>query len=100
MPQFSVKLITYDPVIIEAFERLRKGRKLAAFTHEALKYFLTSDRGRKVIELMSNYNLSHLHLGHDIIKVELPKKPVPAEFDFPSEMATVSFSDVMENILK
>ena len=50
---------------------------------------------------MSNYNLSHLHLGHDIIKVELPKKkPVPTEFNVPSEMATVSFCDVMENILK
>ena len=100
MPQFSVKLITYDPVIIEALERLRKYRKQAAFTHEALEFFLTSERGRKVIKLMSN-NLPYMHPGHDIIKVEQPQKPIHTEFNVPaSDMATVSYCDVMENILK
>ena len=52
MPQFSVKLITYDPVIIEAFESLRKGRKQASFTNEALKHFLATEKGKQVLSLM------------------------------------------------
>jgi hypothetical protein len=54
MPQFSVKLITYDPVIIEAFESLRKGRKQAAFTQEALKQFLATEKGKQVLSLMKS----------------------------------------------
>lgn len=52
MPQFTIKLNTYDPATIEAFDRLRKNRKQAAFTHEALKYFLTTEKGRQVLLLM------------------------------------------------
>jgi hypothetical protein len=52
MPQFSVKLITYDPSIIAAFERLRKNRKHAAFTQEALKHFLATEKGEQVLMLM------------------------------------------------
>lgn len=52
MPHYSVKLATYDPAIIDAFDRLRKNRKQAAFTHEALKHFLATDRGIQVLLLM------------------------------------------------
>ncbi len=56
MPQFTIKLNTYDPAIVDAFERLRKSRKQAAFTHEALKHFLASEAGERVIALMSGNN--------------------------------------------
>ena len=52
MPQYSIKLCTYDPTIIDAFERLRKNRKQAAFTHEALKQFLAMEKGGQVLQLM------------------------------------------------
>jgi len=52
MPQYSLKLCTYDPNIIDAFARLRKNRKQAAFTHEALKQFLSSEKGCQVLQLM------------------------------------------------
>lgn len=52
MPQYSIKLCTYDPAIIDAFDRLRKNRKQAAFTHEALKYFLLTEKGVQVLSLM------------------------------------------------
>jgi len=52
VPQYSIKLCTYDPTIIDAFERLRKNRKQAAFTHEALKYFFSTEKGEQVLLLM------------------------------------------------
>lgn len=52
MPHYSVKLSTYDPAIIDAFDRLRKNRKQASFTHEALKHFLSTERGIQVLILM------------------------------------------------
>jgi len=52
VPQYSIKLCTYDPEVIDAFERLRKNRKQAAFTHEALKYFFSSGKGGQVLLLM------------------------------------------------
>jgi hypothetical protein len=54
MPQYTIKLHTYDPDIVEAFERLRKNRKQAAFTHEALKHFIASGRASLIMSLMSN----------------------------------------------
>lgn len=65
MPQFTIKLHTYDPEIVEAFERLRKNRKQAAFTHEALKHFIASGKASQMIALMSN--------GHQL---PLPKAAV------------------------
>jgi len=53
MAQFTLKIKTYDPDIINAFARLRKSRKQSAYTHEALKYFLSSDQGMQVMELMA-----------------------------------------------
>jgi hypothetical protein len=52
VPQYSIKLCTYDPTIIDAFERLRKNRKQAAFTHEALKYYFANEKGGQVLLLM------------------------------------------------
>jgi len=52
VPQYSIKLCTYDPTIIDALERLRKNRKQAAFTHEALKYFFSTEKGGQVLLLM------------------------------------------------
>jgi hypothetical protein len=54
MPQYTIKLHTYDPDIVEAFERLRKNRKQAAFTHEALKHFIASGKASQIIALMIN----------------------------------------------
>lgn len=54
MPQYTIKLHTYDPDIVEVFERLRKNRKQAAFTHEALKHFIASGKAAQMIALMSN----------------------------------------------
>ena len=52
MAQYTLKIKTYDPGIVSAFERLRKSRKQSAYTHEALKYFLASEQGVRVMELM------------------------------------------------
>lgn len=54
MPQYTIKLHTYDPDIVEAFEQLRKNRKQAAFTHEALKHFIASGKASQMIALMSS----------------------------------------------
>jgi hypothetical protein len=59
VPQYSIKLCTYDPTIIDAFERLRKNRKQAAFTHEALKYFFSTEKGGQVLLLMEGNASSH-----------------------------------------
>ena len=52
VPVYSLKLSTYDPEIIDAFERLRKSRKQATFTHEAIKQFLATGRGKQVLANM------------------------------------------------
>lgn len=52
MPLYSLKLSTYDPEIIDVFERLRKSRKQATFTHEAIKQFLSTDRGKQMLTIM------------------------------------------------
>lgn len=52
VPLYSLKLSTYDPEIIDAFERLRKCRKQATFTHEAIKQFLSTERGKQVLANM------------------------------------------------
>lgn len=52
MAQYTLKIKTYDPGIVSAFERLRKSRKQSAYTHEALKYFLASEQGSRVMNLM------------------------------------------------
>ncbi|MBI1919729.1 MAG: hypothetical protein HYS23_01470 [Geobacter sp.] len=104
MPQYTIKLNTYDPDIVEAFERLRKSRKQAAFTHEALKYFLASEKGVQVIDLMSHDYLQPSRSAHIDNKVELPQNRVQTEqtvFPEPdSDLSKGYCSDVMEKILK
>jgi hypothetical protein len=68
VPQYSIKLCTYDPAIIDAFDRLRKNRKQAAFTHEALKYFLLTEKGVQVLSLMEGKTTT-----------ELPQSKVPSQ---------------------
>jgi len=104
MPQFTIKLNSYDPVIVEAFSLLRKSRKQAAFTHEALKYFLASEMGVQVIDLMCRDNSSSLQPTHKANPVEQPRDAAPkARNDFPSPTSNLtndSCCDVMEKILK
>jgi len=71
VPQYSVKLCTYDPTIIDAFERLRKNRKQAAFTHEALKYFFSTGKGGQVLLLMEG-NASSQPFTADSLSTESP----------------------------
>lgn len=52
MTQYSLKLRTYEPAIIDAFERLRGNRKQASFTREALKEFLSTEKGKQTLMLM------------------------------------------------
>ena len=104
MPQFTIKLNTYDPGIVEAFSLLRKSRKQAAFTQEALKYFLASEMGIQVIDLMCRDNSSSETPAHKANPVEQLKDSLPkARNDFPSpasNLAKDSCCDVMEKILK
>jgi hypothetical protein len=71
VPQYSIKLCTYDPTIIDAFERLRKNRKQAAFTHEALKYFFSTEKGGQVLLLMEG-NTSRQPITADSLSTESP----------------------------
>ena len=71
MAQYSIKLCTYDPTIIDAYERLRKNRKQAAFTNEALKYFLSTEKGVLVLSLMEG---------------KMTTEPCPASFPLQSDM--------------
>ena len=104
MPQFTIKLNTYDPIIVEAFSLLRKSRKQAAFTQEALKYFLASEMGVQVIDLMCRDSSSSSQPTQRDKPVEQLKDSVPkARNDFPSptsNLAKGSCCDVMEKILK
>jgi len=104
MPQYTIKLNTYDPVIVEAFSLLRKNRKQAAFTQEALKYFLASEMGVQVIDLMCRDNSSSLQPTHKANPVEQLKDSVPkSKNNFPSPTSNLtndSCCDVMEKILK
>ena len=104
MPQYTIKLNTYDPAIVGVFERLRKNRKQAAFTHEALKYFLASEMGVQVIDLMCRDNASSLQPAHKANPAEQLHDSVPkAQNNFPSytsNLANDSCGDVMEKILK
>ena len=104
MPQYTIKLNTYDPVLVEAFERLRRSRKQAAFTHEALKYFLASEKGGQVIDLMSRDHLPTVRPDHNANRDELSQSPVlTGQTVSPAPSSDLSKSyccDVMEKILK
>lgn len=98
MPHYSVKLATYDPAIIDAFDRLRKNRKQAAFTHEALKQFLSTEKGIQVLLLMERkpIDLSSASIALPPEKIDIGKAS-PERI-----MATTSVdsSSVLDSILK
>ena len=77
--QFSIKLCTYDPVIIDAFERLRKNRKQAAFTNEALKYFLSIEKGVLVLSLMEGKTTTESCPASIPLQSDMPINGAPAE---------------------
>ena len=101
MALFSVKLITYDPVIIDAFDRLRKSRKQAAFTQEALKYFLATEKGVRVLMLMEgNAPVSATRTTSISVaepRVEATKEP---KAPFQCGVSQDSSSDIIASILK
>jgi hypothetical protein len=86
MPQYTIKLHTYDPDIVDAFERLRRNRKQAAFTHEALKHFIVSGKATQMIALMSDgcrppqpkaaQGTAHRETNRDDVPVEQAPRPV------------------------
>lgn len=78
MPQYSIKICTYDPAIIEAFDRLRKNRKQAAFTHEALKQFLSTEKGGQVLQLMEGKSSAIAPLSANTLRVESPIEGINA----------------------
>lgn len=79
VPQYSIKLCTYDPTIIDAFERLRKNRKQAAFTHEALKYFLSTEKGVLVLSLMEGKTTTGPCPASIQLQSDMPISEAPAE---------------------
>ena len=75
MAQFTLKIKTYDPGIVSAFYHLRKSRKQSAYTHEALKYFLASEQGIKIMDLMVRETPSMHHPVHDGVEQQLTEVP-------------------------
>jgi len=103
MPQYSIKLCTYDPAIIDAFEQLRKARKLAAFTHEALKQFLSTEKGGQVLLLMegkvTEHSLAPTPLSADVPSVDMPFEPKGLSSNS-STVLHIDSSSVLDSILK
>jgi len=104
VPLYSLKLSTYDPEIIDAFERLRKSRKQATFTHEAIKQFLATERGKQVLANMDGGTLDpHLPTLPSMVVIKPADKP-PGE-PMPTKSASgfaqnVDCSDVLSSILE
>ena len=95
MAQYTLKIKTYDPGIVSAFERLRKSRKQSAYTHEALKYFLASEQGGRVMELMVRETPpTHLPV-HD--RVEQQQTEVPARHKEQAERANSEQATIPED---
>ena len=88
MPHYSVKLATYDPTIIDAFDRLRKNRKKAAFTHEALKHFLSTEKGTQVLFLMERKTIELPSSN-----IALPPKKIDIEKALPE--LTIGSNDLL-----
>lgn len=102
MPHYSVKLATYDPAIIDAFDRLRKNRKQAAFTHEALKHFLSTEKGIQVLHLMERKTIE-LPPTRTILPLEnigeaSTERTISSNDLLPTK--SIDSSSVLNNILK
>ena len=83
MPQYTIKLHTYDPDIVGIFDQLRKNRKQAAFTHEALKHFIASGKSSQMIALMTSDSKPCVKKAaitvnqRDTLPEEFPLPPAP-----------------------
>lgn len=103
VPLYSLKLSTYDPEIIDAFERLRRSRKQATFTHEAIKQFLSTDRGKQVLANMDGGTADQQLSALPFKAVMKPSdKPPDETIDQKSTSAfapDVNCSDVLSSIL-
>ncbi len=104
VPLYSLKLSTYDPEIIDAFERLRRSRKQATFTHEAIKQFLSTERGRQVLANMDGGTSDQQLPVLTSMAVKKPADKPPNE-TMPGKSASgfvqdVDCSDVLSSILK
>lgn len=86
MALYTFKIKIYDPIIVNAFARLRKSRKQSAFTLEALKYFLASEQGVQVLNLMARESpparTTPQNAGH-LLQAEKPANP-PEQVERPS----------------
>lgn len=104
MPQYTIKLHTYDPDIVKTFEQLRRNRKQAVFTHEALKHFIASGKGAQVIELMSNDPSLPVRTDPTVSKVGLSHEKAlltqACSHQPCSDSSTVNCSGVLEKILR
>lgn len=104
MPLYSLKLSTYDPEIIAAFDSLRKNRKQATFTHEAIKQFLLTERGKQVLANMaggtSDQQLSALPFKADMKHSDKPPDEMIAQKSASAFPQDVSCSDILSSILQ
>ncbi len=102
MPLYSLKLSIYDPEIIDSFERLRKSRKQAAFTHEAVKHFLLTDKGKQVLMFMegitSGQPLAVVSMPADSSSIEKPAERIVSKNDSVNVQHSDS-SSVLDRIL-
>lgn len=105
MPRYIIKLNTFDPTIIEVFEQLRKSRKQAAFTHEALKHFTSSAIGVQTIQFMTEslkpiLAASSVNIAYPIKATEDPAWSTTRLTKGPGGQTTTQISEVLEMILK
>ncbi|GLI39629.1 hypothetical protein KI811_00195 [Geobacter hydrogenophilus] len=104
MPLYSLKISTYDPEIIDAFERLRKSRKQATFTHEAIKQFLATERGKQVLANMDGGTSDQqlpVHTSMAVIKPadKPPNETMPGKSES-GFVRDVDCTDVLNSILE
>ena len=104
VPQYSIKLCTYDPAIIDAFDRLRKNRKQAAFTHEALKYFLLTEKGVQVLSLMDGKTTTETCPASIPLRSDTPINETPADTEVIKTLSVLATQNdsgsVLDSILK
>ena len=101
MPHYSLKICTYDPAVIDSFDRLRKSRKQAAFTHEALKHFIATEKGEQVFSLMTGKSsMQFPALDHGSAS-DVPRRVnVSAEQTGVMDNPAKNSSSVLDSILK
>jgi hypothetical protein len=99
VPVYSLKLSFYDPEIICAFERLRKTRKQAAYTHEALKYFLSTEKGVQVLSLMEGKTSAEPCPAIITFRSDTPFIETPAERVVAKNYSTVTQQNERSSVL-